>query len=169
MEKRNKKRKCPCCKEYFILEPRNAWHQEYCRKPECRKASKTASQQRWLQKKENKDYFRGSANVQRVQKWRKAHPGYWRKKASCNKNALQDLLPEKTEQKQPVTSTFESSALQDFLSPQPAVLIGLIAQITGTTLQDDIAISASRLRQLGNDILNFKGGEHDTKTSHIPR
>jgi hypothetical protein len=38
------------------------------------------SQKRWLQKPENQDYFRGSQNVQRVQRWRKANPGYWRRK-----------------------------------------------------------------------------------------
>ena len=37
---------------------------------------------------------------------------------------------------------------------QPAVVIGLIAQFTGYALQDDIAMAARRMQQLGNDILN---------------
>lgn len=52
------RKKCCHCKELFRPDPRNAKRQEYCRKPECRKASKVASQRRWLSKPENRDYFR---------------------------------------------------------------------------------------------------------------
>ena len=44
-------------------------------------------------------------------------------------------------------------ALQDLWRDQPAVLIGFIAQFTGSALQDDIARSARRLLKLGHDIL----------------
>jgi restriction endonuclease len=71
---------------------RNKKRNKYCLKPECRKASKTESQQKWLQKSKNRDYFRGSWNVLRVQEWRKAHPGYWRQKSKDGQDALQDLL-----------------------------------------------------------------------------
>ncbi len=63
----NKRKKCCNCKELFIPDPRNAKRQKYCHKPECRKASKAASQKRWLQKPENRDYFSGPENVKRVQ------------------------------------------------------------------------------------------------------
>ena len=53
--------------------------------PECRKASKTASQKRWLQKPENQDYFCGPENVKRVQLWREDNPGYWRGKRKTTK------------------------------------------------------------------------------------
>jgi hypothetical protein len=36
---------------------------------------------------------------------------------------------------------------------QPAVLIGLIAHIAGTPLQDEIARTTDRLLRLGQDIL----------------
>jgi hypothetical protein len=36
---------------------------------------------------------------------------------------------------------------------QPAVMVGLISQLTGFALQDDIARAARRMQQLGNDIL----------------
>jgi len=156
--KRNRKRKCLFCKDYFLPNPNNAWHQEYCKKIRCRKTSKAASQRRWLDKEENKNYFRNEDNVKRVQEWRKAHPGYSQRKTSCNKNALQDIVIEQHQEKQRDTSTLASNALQDIVSAQPAVLIGLIAQITGSALQDHIAITTSRLRKLGNDIINFKGG-----------
>ena len=62
------------------------------RKPECRKASKAASQKRWLAKPENQGYFCGPKNVKRVQLWREANPGYWRGKRKTTKDALQDPL-----------------------------------------------------------------------------
>jgi hypothetical protein len=43
--------------------------------------------------------------------------------------------------------------LQDVLTAQPAVLIGLIAHIVGTPLQDDIVRTTGRLIRLGQDIL----------------
>lgn len=169
MDKKYRKRKCRFCKEYFLSDVRNAWHQEFCKKPQCRKASKANSQKKWLQKKENKDYFRGSENVRRVQQWRKAHPGYWKNRKNHPQNALQDHSKEECHEKQSVVSPVISNALQDLLTPQPAVLIGLIAHITGNALQDEIADTTSRLKQLGNDILNFKGGEKNENISDISR
>jgi hypothetical protein len=53
-------------------------------------------------------------------------------------------------------------ALQDALRLQGPVLIGLIAHLSDSTLQDDIASTARGLLQLGQDILARKvrdGGE----------
>ncbi|UCD63777.1 MAG: hypothetical protein JSW34_13730 [Candidatus Zixiibacteriota bacterium] len=167
---RIKKRKCRHCHELFTPDARNATRQRYCEKPACRKASKAASQKRWLQKEENHDYFRGPDNVQRVQRWRKEHPGYWRR-GKAEADALQDPLTEQLTVNIDDIADFTRPALQDLLIMQPAVLIGLIAQFTGYALQDDIALAARRMQQLGNDILNpqLKGGRHDTKTSALPR
>ena len=166
-----KRKRCKHCKRLFIPDPRNAKRQRYCPMPACRKASKAASQKKWLQKPANQDYFQGPANVQRVQQWRKVNPGYWRRKPTLTKNALQDLL-----NKQPIdlndnNNEFASTALQDLLILQPAVLIGLIAKLTGFALQDGIALAARRMQQLGNDILNphLKGGCHGAKNSHLSR
>ena len=45
------------------------------------------------------------------------------------------------------------SPLQDLLTAQPAVLVGLIAHLAGTPLQDDIVRAIDRLLRLGQDIL----------------
>jgi len=165
---RIKKRKCRNCGQFFLPDYRNAKRQHYCPKPECRNASKTESQRKWLNKPENKDYFTGPAHVKRVQQWRKRHPGYWRKKSNPE-NELQDPCRENHIEKQSVDSTFMKSALQDPCISQVSVLIGLIAQFTGSALQDDIADTIGRMQQLGNDILyqpNYaKGGQHVAKTS----
>ena len=68
------KRKCRHCGQRFDPDFRNAIRQRYCSEPACRKASKSASQRRWLRKPENRDYFRGPEHVQRAQEWRRAHP-----------------------------------------------------------------------------------------------
>jgi hypothetical protein len=174
MATRIRKRKCKNCHEFFPPDPCNLRHHEYCKKPECRKASKAASQKKWLAREENRQYFHGLVNVQRVQQWRKDHPGYWRPKPSQEPEPLQDLLFEKTQEnpavERPKTSS-PNSPLQDLLHAQHVVLIGLIAQYTGSTLQDDIALTARRLQQLGSDILNgptqTKGDSNDPKASHL--
>jgi hypothetical protein len=48
----------------------------------------------------------------------------------------------------------EQDALQDSFFLQPAVFVGLIAQLSGLALQDDIASMVRRLQQLGSDILD---------------
>ena len=96
--KQHRRRKCRHCLDLFDPEPRNLRHQRYCSKPACRKASKADSQRRWLGKAQNRDYFRGAANVARVQAWRTAHPGYWKRPRVQNEMALQeDSLAQATE------------------------------------------------------------------------
>jgi len=146
------RRKCKCCLKLFRPDPRNRHHQRYCSVPACRAASKAASQARWLAAAENQGYFRGPVNVARVQAWRSRHPGYWRKRRRAG-TALQDVS-----MAQPVGSAVETanaarSPLQEVLTAQPAVLIGLIAHIVGTPLQDDIVRTTDRLLRLGQDIL----------------
>jgi hypothetical protein len=53
---------------------------------------------------------------------------------------------------------FVRSPLQDLLTAQPAVLIGLIAHLVGTPQQDDIVRTADRLLRLGQDILAMSEG-----------
>ena len=134
--KRYRKRKCLHCHDLFRPDARNLRHQRYCSKPACRKASKAASQRRWLNKAQNRDYFRGTANVQRVRQWRAAHPGYWKSTGPKAGIALQeDSLAQPAESKGKST-TLATTALQDLLRAQPLVLIGLIANLTGTALQE---------------------------------
>lgn len=155
------RRKCLCCHKLFRPDPRNRHHQRYCAAASCRAASKAASQARWLAAPENQDYFRGPVHVARVKAWRLRHPGYWRKRR--RRVALQDLSLT-----QPIDSTnrranFAHPALQEIILAQPAVLIGLIAHIAGTPLQEEIARTSGRLLRLGQDILASSGtGHHRT-------
>jgi hypothetical protein len=156
-----KRNKCCYCSELFVPDARNRGRQKYCFKPECRKASKAASQRQWLNKPENQDYFRCPDNVRRVQQWRKDNPGYRRRQKQNRTVALQDSLNAQAIEN---TSQKRQNTLQDALIMQPTVLIGLIANFTGIALQDDMVETLLRLQQLGRDILNRspdKGGKHD--------
>jgi hypothetical protein len=111
--------------------------------------------------------------VERVQEWRKAHPGYSRRK----KEALQDCLCGKDVENLDVKSSLGdvqpafAPALQELFASQPTVLIGLISHLTGSALQDDIVKTARRFQKLGSDILNrpiqSRGGIYDQKAPHL--
>jgi len=161
--------KCLFCETFFLPDPRNRKHQKYCSAAACRKASKAASRRAWLAKPENQDYFRGPENVARVQAWRAAHPGYWRRSEGkgavvpAAAVALQDLCPAQTVEIAGDLQIAPPSALQDLLLDQPAVLIGFIAHVTGSALQDEIARSTRRLLELGHDILaGRRGNDYQT-------
>jgi hypothetical protein len=155
------RRKCPCCKAFFQADARNVRHQKYCSKPDCRKASKAASQRLWLSHPENHDYFRGTANVSRVRAWRDVHPGYGKGRRVKESAALQDDCRAQALELKGDSGISVSAALQDVISAQPLVLIGLIAHLTGSALQDDISESTRRLLKLGEDILGGRSGDGD--------
>jgi hypothetical protein len=168
---KSRKPKCAHCKQLFRPDPRNVKRQKYCSRPECRKASKAASQKKWLEKPENQDYFQGSDNITRVQQWRSRHPEYWRKKHGQAEPLQETLLPNSVE-KQEVTKQLSSHALQELLRAQPLVFLGLLAQLSGSPLQDNIVSLGRRLQQLGQDIVNqpiyCRGGQHDNRqSSHL--
>ena len=167
------RRKCNClhCKQLFLPDQRNRSRQKYCSQPACRQASKAASQKKWLEKPENQNYFQGADNTTRVQQWRKEHPGYCRKRPD-EPEPLQDSLSPNSVEKQEVTKQLPNHALQELLRAQHLVLLGLLAQLGGSPLQDNIVSLGRRLQQLGQDIVNqpiyCRGGQHDNRqSSHL--
>ena len=145
--------KCLCCGDLFTADVRNRGRQKYCLKQACRAAGKAARQRRWLAKPENQNYFREADNAARVREWQHAHPGYWRNTARYKSRTLQDA--HRAQVVEPC-SEHASLALQDALRLQGPVLIGLIAHLSDSTLQEDIAQTSRRLLQLGQDILSGK-------------
>ncbi len=83
--------KCLCCGEVFRPDRRNRHHRKFCAEPACRLASERTNQQGWLVRPGNINPFRGAENVQRVQAWREAHPGYWRRSPRKAESTLKDL------------------------------------------------------------------------------
>src|SRR5438093_9520546 len=77
------KNQCKClnCNALFLPDYRSRARQRFCAKGPCQKARKRASQQAWLAKPENQNYFRDAENAARVRRWQKEHPDYWKKSA----------------------------------------------------------------------------------------
>jgi hypothetical protein len=149
--------RCQClhCKEIFRPNRHNWWHQKFCPKPECRLASKRASQRRWLSRPENQEVFRGSANVQRVKEWRAKHPGYWKRPAKATV-ALQDVVPLQAAEPKEVAKTTSPVPLQDFVSAQDPLVLGLIAHLVDSPLQDVVEQATRRLLEKGHFILDMR-------------
>ncbi len=169
MQKR-KRKKCRNCGCFFIQNPRKKGQHFYCGKFECRQASKKASQKKWRDKPENRDYFRGPDHVKRVQEWRRKNPGYSQRTNKAN--TLQDLLSTQSIENKSDLSDFVTPALQDLLLRQPPVIIGLISNFIGSALQDEIASTLLRMEQSGQDILSLqsqrRGGTHEGKITCYP-
>ena len=200
---RIRKRRCRHCKEFFYADYRNIQRQKFCNKPQCQKASKKYSQQKWLNKDDNKAYFKGKANVQRVQIWRKNNPKYWKRQNVSLKdpskkkikeiqvnssppinekspqtiidmesfpfNTLQDNFHKNIQINQHDNPTTAFITLQDIFQPQLSILIGLISNITGSTLQDDIVKTLNSMHKIGHDIISsshLKGGKNAFKTTY---
>ena len=143
---RGGRRKCLCCRQLFRPDPRNRRHQRYCSMPPCRAASKAASQARWLAAPDNQDYFKGPTHVARVREWRSRHPRYWSRAGPLQDRSLAQPIDIPSE-----VGEVARPALQDVLTEQPAVLIGLIAHLVGTPLQDSMPHAALNLLcRIGN-------------------
>jgi len=168
MNLRPKRRKCRCCSEFFFPDYRNPDRQHYCGKPACRHASKLASQRRWLAKPANRDYFRGPDNAERVREWRKTHPAYWKKPKPVSGDT-QTALPQALNPVQSACNVPRSSlgTLQDFWLAQDPGFIGLLALITGRTLQADIAPIARRVVEQGQNILGLTFPELRNQTAPV--
>lgn len=166
--------KCLNCNEKHRCDHRNRGRQSYCSKPACRKASKAASQRRWLSRPENENYFRGADGCERVRRWRAAHPGYWRKKRPAGEGTLQETCESQVVEVEAVADPVPGVALQEALFAQPALLVGLISVVTGHALQEDIAASARRFLDRGRDILRMRPGgpapvNHEDQTGAMSR
>lgn len=163
----SKPRKCKCrfCNEFFDPDPRNHRRQIACLKPTCQKARKAFSQKCWLSKPENQDHFRGQAQVQRVQEWRKQNPEYWKKNRGSRPKSfrtLQDLLTLQVSD----CKVVKQKLLQDLIISQHAVVVGLISNITGSTLQDSIFFSYRRLNLVGEQIIKQNRNPTNSQTNH---
>jgi hypothetical protein len=126
---------CRHCKEPFTPDRRNRTRQRFCRKPECRKAQKVSSQQIWLAK--HPQYFKGSASLERVRNWRRAHPDYARRSKATSETSSERSLLQVT--------------LQDPMIRNPFI-IGLIADLYGCALQDSIEKRIALLIMNGMEI-----------------
>ena len=142
---------CLHCNEFFVRNP-HAPHARYCSQPACRRASKRASQTRWLRQPANRDYFRDPCHVKRVQAWRRAHPGYWRRQG----------------RRTPPTALQDSVALQDLVrSPTGAALLGFFAVQLGTPLQETVAPMFWKMHAHGQALMGMTPTIATKGTSYV--
>ncbi|MFM8335535.1 MAG: hypothetical protein ACKODK_08220 [Opitutaceae bacterium] len=135
----------------FIPDYRAAGRQKFCARPQCQKVRRRESQRRWLAKTGNAAYHSGDEPARRVREWRAAHPGYWRRRTVqapvAEPVTLESLLA-------PFALQDACPALQDAWSPQVIALVGLIAWVRGTALQNAIADDLRDIMFAGRAILN---------------
>jgi len=166
--RRRRKRKCHHCGENFAPSPQSAYKQCYCGAVDCKKASVRMANKLWAAK--NPDYHKGAEAVQRVQVWRAANPGYWRPKVGRLEPApLQEDCMAQVVDNEQESAALKYFALQDDSNSQAVVLLGLISNLTGSALQDDIAQTCRDLHKQGRQILGTRLGvfaNNHTTESH---
>jgi hypothetical protein len=158
--------KCLHCNVPFVPDPRNQGRQRFCAAPECRRVSKQQSQARWRSQPANADYFKGPSHVERVRRWRAAHPGYWKRpKKDPSQKSSSRKIPQPVDSQPtepvPAADALQDSCrapLQDSWDPYPPVLVGLIALQMGGALQEDIRLHLDRVRDQGLAILRRGAG-----------
>src|ERR1700730_14918860 len=90
MSRKPIRRNCRCCRKFFTPDPFNSYHQVFCSKPDCQRASKAASQRRWAPKPHYRNYVRDAAVS--VQAWRKRKPVYWRRKKKTSTSEMNQQI-----------------------------------------------------------------------------
>ena len=160
--KRARRRKCLCCGELFRPDARNLRHQRHCGKarvpqgqqggesaPLARESGEPRLLPRGDQRGAGAGLARRASGVLAPSRPPKRRLRYKRTPA---RKALKHIGD---------SDFFAPAALQEVLAAQPTVLIGLIAHLTDSALQEDIARASRRLLQLGHDILR---GTHEIMT-----
>ena len=147
MKKKIRRRRCKNCLDLYKPDFRHLKQQKFCEKPECKAASKKYSQERWLGKAKNRNYFSGSEHVIRVQQWRQENSGYWKRKKTKNppslfEHALQDMIFAKSHDGKAFQTYLMQDALQDMLSSKTLVVIGLTTHLNKNALQEIIDITS---------------------------
>jgi hypothetical protein len=165
------RRRCKClnCKELFLPHRRSAKRQQFCAKPDCRKASKRESQKAWLAKPGNQDYFWDAKNAERVRDWQKEHPDYWKNTVRYRRRTVQEACPTQSPAVQEPTTTSPNRTLQDLCSMQTPLSVWLISMLVDSTLQEDLANTARRLVTKGHNILGMALGMHLERPMHEKR
>jgi len=144
------RRQCKPCRKCYHPDPRTPHHQRYGSSAVCQRASQVASQRRWLAQPANQDDFRGTKQVARVQAWRQRHPGYW-KKPRKKGEALQEVIAAQGVDHQ----ADKQKLLQEMIALQPVAMVGLISQLTGQALQEQIVTQWRQFHTRGQMILGM--------------
>lgn len=150
--------KCLNCNRSFTPDCRHRLEQRYCGKRQCQRVRRQANLESWRKKPENEGYWRGEWNVERVREWRALHPGYWKKQRRKKAVALQNSIkitqetPKELEKSDLVVNC-ATKPDGTLLEQQSPVVVGLIAHLTGSTLQNAIGEMTLRLFETGRAVM----------------
>jgi hypothetical protein len=146
MKQRLKKRRCVHCGELFIPSPYNAYHQRYCGKEECRKASNRAGSKNYRKMKKDDPEFK-KEEKERVYRWRKKHPDH-RKRANAKKMRKKSEFDAVLRDFAPVQIDTEMNVLRDYLYRQELCLKGFAIHLNGGS-RDDIGSLLNHYYDIG--------------------
>ena len=166
-----RRRKCKCCRELFVSHP-SVMNQHYCSKKECQQERKRKNNADF--KRRNPDYHSGPEAVNRVQRWRRNNPGYWRRGEAVkinpllNKNALQAEVQSQSVEDKMVDLELKHHALQAEVQSQLVVLYGLACDLNGSALQAELGSVVNRWYDKGARLGSVAGLHYQTneRTTH---
>lgn len=143
-------RRCASCKELFFPDARTRHRQTFCGKIECQETRMAENRRSWLAKPENAHYGRDNPKAkQKTKEWRKQHPGYWKR----SKRTVSGTLPEQRMAGKYGGSGPNGGPLPEERWSDHPVIMGIIAEITGSTLPEQIAATYRDLVAKGREIL----------------
>ncbi len=140
--KRRRKRKCKLCLESFMPDARHFRDQKFCSRPECRKASKHASQRRWYYSPKGAVHRDPEYNKQRVREWRAEHPDYARLTGGRPRQASASPRKAKPSDGKSFAPIVAGGALQDSTIAQHAMVKLVTSILAANALQETIVIAA---------------------------
>jgi hypothetical protein len=110
----------------------------------------------WLDRPENRDYYRGVQNAERVRAWRgiKTPVNFRKPKKITAQVGVQNSIILDDAIRQRLIRTLPRLSVQDVIIPENVLLLGFIAEITGDTVQNLIAKTLPRLFSRGRHALN---------------
>jgi len=119
--------RCEFCKKSFVPDRRTRQRQKCCQSPKCLALAKQRRQKRWSSKKKNRDYFRGRVHVDRMDRWRAAHPNYQRHANARRRRrgVLQDAVHTQVRILHEIFAGSEAVVLQDTVAPRMRSLLQL--------------------------------------------
>jgi len=146
---KNKKIKCKNCGNYFYPDNYNRYHQHYCGRSECRKASRLACAKTYRKKKSKDKEFR-RIESERVKCWQRKNRNYWKNRQKSSKKVEKNRVLRDFAQVEKLHR--DVSVLRDFANLQCVVIEGLIVTLTGDVLRDDINTFIRRMYDKGQTV-----------------
>ncbi len=150
------KRKCHNCGSLYRPDARAKGHQRYCKKPECKAASKQKSQAKWVAK--NPTYFTGGGSTERSRVTR-ANQKAKRQNAQAAppKSSDDDILTIDNEGVNWISSLVASASVQQEMigvnSRFIALIIGMLCMVSGCMQQEEIGLAYEKMLFLGQEVL----------------